>query len=665
MATARTPRTQQADEHAAELRAVAARARLRMYAYIGWNEQAAGGEGWRDRWEDAASRERWRAESERGRELASSIATIEASLRAGRASTRIAQLFGLRPAELDILHGCLALALDPDLAGAVAAISGRAVPSEPMLRAIFDLGPARIMTPDSRLARWELVRTVELAPGEPEGLVVDPAIADWFTGAYAVEAELVSLGRAVRVRDPLAGWPVDELAAELDARVREGAGTTRVVVVGPPGSGRRSFAAAVAARLGLRLFTIDADLADDAGWPTVVRRAHRQAYLSEAAFAIVGEAQHRRCAPLVVGACPVAFAIVEHRPVMAQAGDLIVELPPPAVDDRTRLWKAGLPAWPDDQIGELARTYRAMPGDIAHVVARAPATLAAAGAVVRERTRGLLGELAQRLECPFGWDDLVLPAATHELLRDFAFEAGERAHVWSDPAIGRLFPQGRGLIALWTGAPGTGKTMAAQTIAAELGLDLFRISLSEVVSKYVGETAKNMQRVLSRAERMDAVLFFDEADALFGKRVEIRDAHDRYANTDTDHLLQAIEAFSGIAILASNKKTNCDPAFMRRLRYVVEFARPDAAQRRILWSRLVEAVCGAEAARANTAVLDAAASVLELTGAQIKLSVLAALFAARRDRAPVAARHLVRGIERELLKEGRSLSDREKERLRG
>ena len=205
--------------------------------------------------------------------------------------------------------------------------------------------------------------------------------------------------------------------------------------------------------------------------------------------------------------------------------------------------------------------------------------------------------------------------------------------------------------------------MAAQVIAAELGLDLFRIDLSAVVSKYVGETAQNLEQILSRAAQMDVVLLFDEADALFGKRTEIKDAHDRFANTDTNHLLQAIETYPGVALLATNKKSNIDTAFIRRLRYVLEFSKPDAAQRQQIWQRLIGELAGAERLSVLEDALESLSSGLEMTGAQIKLAVLSALFAARRDRTSLSLIHLIKGIERELMKAGRSLSQRDRERL--
>ena len=226
-----------------------------------------------------------------------------------------------------------------------------------------------------------------------------------------------------------------------------------------------------------------------------------------------------------------------------------------------------------------------------------------------------------------------------------------------------MFPQGRGLIALFSGPPGTGKTMAAQVIAAQLGLDLYRIDLSAVVSKYVGETSQRLESILSRAANMDIVLLFDEADALFGKRTEVRDAHDRFANTDTNYLLQAVESYQGIAILASNKTENIDHAFIRRLRYVLEFPKPDGSQRKLLWASILNKMGHTTTLRKLDGKINTIANNLEMTGAQIKFAALSADFASQRDKKMLGMNHLIKGIERELVKEGRTLTGKERERL--
>jgi SpoVK/Ycf46/Vps4 family AAA+-type ATPase len=220
-------------------------------------------------------------------------------------------------------------------------------------------------------------------------------------------------------------------------------------------------------------------------------------------------------------------------------------------------------------------------------------------------------------------------------------------------------------VALFTGPPGTGKTMAAQVIARGLGLDLYRVDLSTVVSKYVGETAANIERILSEASATDVVLLFDEADGLFARRTDVSDAHDRYANTDTGHLLQAIERYDGIVLLASNRKRNIDDAFARRLRYVLEFPLPDDGARLAIWQQVVGELAGPAVVATLQPTLARIASRLVMTGAQIKHAALTAIFHAERAGEPLGRSHVLRGVDAELMKEGRALSERELKQLEG
>ena len=198
--------------------------------------------------------------------------------------------------------------------------------------------------------------------------------------------------------------------------------------------------------------------------------------------------------------------------------------------------------------------------------------------------------------------------------------------------------------------------MAAQVIAAHLEQDLFRVNLAQYVSKWVGETAKHCEYLISQAAEMNAVLFFDEAEAIFGRRTqEGHDAQARFANSDSAYLLQAIESYPGTALLATNLKGNIDPAFFRRLRYVVEFPKPEPAQQKALWERLIGQLAGKESLARVSPAIEAIVSGVEATGAQIKYAVLGAIFAARREKTALASRHLAIGLERELGKEGRGI----------
>jgi SpoVK/Ycf46/Vps4 family AAA+-type ATPase len=201
------------------------------------------------------------------------------------------------------------------------------------------------------------------------------------------------------------------------------------------------------------------------------------------------------------------------------------------------------------------------------------------------RTRPRLDALAQRLRPTAGFDDLVLPSPEMDLVRQLAAHVRQRDRVYEEWGFRRRMNRGLGVSALFAGESGTGKTMAAEVVAGALHLDLYRIDLSAVVSKYIGETEKNLRKLFDAAEAGGAVLLFDEADALFGKRSEVKDSHDRYANIEVNYLLQRMEAFEGLAILATNMKDALDQAFLRRLRFVVDFPFPGAAQRRAIWGR--------------------------------------------------------------------------------
>ncbi len=612
------------------------------------------------------------------------LAALEEAI-AAETDTPLAELtrtFGLGAAERDLLEAALAAALEPGLGRLFAYLAdgaGPAAVTEELVARLYGHGRGGLWEPDSPLARWRLVERRAGAGGESAILVLDPAVRDWLAGRRTLDAELVGIAELRPPRPPLDGWPVDAAAARLRRLLEEEGERVRVDVVGPPGSGRRTLAAAVAARLGLPLLAIDADAVDDADWPRVWLLAQRRAYLDRSALAFAGAALEHRRRPSSVPPFPLEFLILEPGQAAAAPGLADrsaaerIEVPPLSVEARRDLWRRLVPsaaAWDAAELDALAHRFRVTVGEVAAAAARAPASPAAAAEAVREAGRERFGRLAQPLPCPFRRADLVLPERLQQNLDDLVFEASERAAMWERPEVARLFPQGRGLLVLASGPPGTGKTMTAQVVAAELGLDLYRIDLAAVVSKYVGETSKNLERILARARHLDAVLLFDEADALFGRRTEVKDAHDRFANTDTDYLLQAIEDFPGLAFLSTNRKKDVDPAFLRRLRWVLDYPPPDAALRAELWRRLLGELAGADRLAAKEGGgrplgerLEVLAATVEMTGAQIKYAVLAGLFAARRRGVPLGLAEVLTGVDRELAKEGRALSERQRQRL--
>jgi SpoVK/Ycf46/Vps4 family AAA+-type ATPase len=266
----------------------------------------------------------------------------------------------------------------------------------------------------------------------------------------------------------------------------------------------------------------------------------------------------------------------------------------------------------------------------------------------RDQSGSALGALATRVPAAWSFADLILPEATIARVRAVAAAIANRPRVQDDWGLARL-SGGGGLATLFQGPSGTGKTMTAGVIAGELGLDLYRIDLSGVVSKYIGETEKNLERIFGAARRANAVLLFDEADALFGKRSEVKDAHDRYANLEVAYLLQRMEEHDGPMILATNLARNLDQAFNRRLHHVVEFPRPDAAARERLWRSMLRPPLP----RAPDVDVARLAQGFDLTGGEIRKAALEAAYGAAADGGVVTLDLLAGAASREARRQGR------------
>ena len=335
---------------------------------------------------------------------------------------------------------------------------------------------------------------------------------------------------------------------------------------------------------------------------------------------------------------------------------LVTELPPPSLNERRAAWEDLTGA---NGAGEVAAKFRLSIEQIAGAAEVSRLTASARGLSTpelpdlergaRHASSSRLGDLATRLRFAYASRDLVLPERQRDLLRSISAYLRHRDRVLSEWGYGRTVSTTQGLKVLFAGESGTGKTMAAQVLAAELGLDLFRVDLSTIVSKYIGETEKNLERIFSAADGSNAILFFDEADALFGKRSEVSDSHDRYSNIEVAYLLQRIEVYPGVVILATNFKRNIDDAFIRRLDFVVDFPFPDAEDRRRIW-RLV---LPEKAPLAEDADLDFLAAQFKLSGGAIRNCSLAAAFRAADEDGPIAMRHLIRAVAQEYAKQGR------------
>jgi SpoVK/Ycf46/Vps4 family AAA+-type ATPase len=366
-----------------------------------------------------------------------------------------------------------------------------------------------------------------------------------------------------------------------------------------------------------------------------------------------------------------------------------VEFSRPSARERGQFWARALrgegptantretiPAAPDARLedsitatslAELAGTFRLSAGQIRDAAATARGmarwrdpdggrvTLADLNAACRLQSNPKLATLAKKIEPHYAWADIVLPTDRLAQLREICDQVRFRARVHEDWGFGRKLALGKGLAVLFAGPSGTGKTMAAEIIAGELGLDLYKIDLALVVSKYIGETEKNLGRIFAEAEASNAILFFDEADALFGKRGEVGDAHDRYANLEVAYLLQRIEEYEGITILATNLRKNMDDAFVRRMQFIVEFPFPSERDRMRIW----EQVWPASLPRDPALDLAFMARRCEIAGGNIRNIALAAAFLAAADGEVVTNQHLARATRREYQKMGKVIGEGE------
>ncbi len=434
-----------------------------------------------------------------------------------------------------------------------------------------------------------------------------------------------------------------------------------------PGSSGRSLAAAALASLGRPALQLDlARLGPNEVPRDVAAATSREAGLRGAGIVagpIETIVERGAGAVRAFAECRPPVVLVGNRawdPAWAREAALLLEAPVPSVPERHELWLGSLngdaPLGFDPAVVTLA--FRLAPDQISHaaqaarrmtVAAARPMTVADVSSGARAQNAAGLERLARRIEPAATWDDLVLTAGVEAQIRELTARARHRDKVVGEWGMGGSSSRRQGITALFAGDSGTGKTMSAEVLAGDLGFDLYVIDLSTVVDKYIGETEKNLDRIFTEADRVNGVLLFDEADALFGKRSEVKDARDRYANVEVAYLLQRMESFDGLAILTTNLRANVDEAFVRRLDAIVDFALPEQDHRRLLWERNLTPALP----RAGDIDLDFLARRFKLSGGDIRnICVAAAYLAAAADRA-VSMTDLIRATEREYQKLGR------------
>jgi hypothetical protein len=529
-------------------------------------------------------------------------------------------------------------------------------------------------------------------------LRLDEQVVRFLLGGTSLDSRLVGFSELVEPSADWAALPLDEPTRRalpaLVQRATAARAPLRLVFLGRYGSGRRAAAAALAAGAGRRLLAVDlvrALPADADG--QLLKRVFREAWFLGTALYLDGidtisnladertlVEELRRGHGLIILAAEGDWRPLRH-PWVKQPLELhCVRFLPTDAAAAERGWRQALTAHgvADSArlAGVLASRLRSTQAQMADTVAEAVGRQRWAQATqgendtadggpalsetdlllaAQETEDSAIAGLATRINPVHHWDDIVLPELVRAQLEELCDRVVHRRRVMSDWGFERKLSLGRGVTALFTGPSGTGKTMAAGVIARATGLMLYRIDLSGVVSKYIGETEKNLDRIFAAAEGTNAILCFDEADALFGKRSEVRDAHDRYANIEISYLLQKMDSFEGLAILATNLRQNLDAAFTRRMSFLISFPMPDVHIRRLIWQR----VWPAGAPLATDVDIDDLAGRFRLSGGNIRNIALAAAFLAAADGRAIGRDNVLHAIRREYQKMGKALSEAE------
>jgi hypothetical protein len=521
----------------------------------------------------------------------------------------LAERLGLSVFEREILLLAAALELDPQAARLCALAQGdasRPYPTFSLAFSLFDEPLWEALSPERPLRRWRLLEINQpgAQPLTTSALRADERVVNYLKGLNELDDRLAPLLNPLPAGEPLLAPSQEAMAAALLDRLRQAveAGRTPLVqLLGVDGASKQQVARHAAAALGLRLYRLPAALLprDGSEIELLARLWQRESLLLPIALYLeAGETAEGSDGPagslqrFLSRAQGLIFLDAPTPLRAAGPVSLVFDVTRPTPAEQREAWVAAVGEEESDLAGRLAAqfdlalpTLVALAGETA-AGAEPEARAQALWTACRAATRPRLENLAQRLEPKAGWEDLVLPAPELALLRQVAEQVGRRSRVYEDWGFRRRMSRGLGISALFAGDSGTGKTMAAEVIARELDLDLYRIDLSAVVSKYIGETEKNLRRLFDTAEEGGAILFFDEADALFGKRSEVKDSHDRYANIEINYLLQRMESYSGLAVLASNQKSALDNAFLRRIRFILTFPFPGPAQRRAIWERV-------------------------------------------------------------------------------
>ncbi|MDR3573037.1 MAG: ATP-binding protein [Anaerolineaceae bacterium] len=616
---------------------------------------------------------------------------LELCRTAGGRLGHLVKLYGLDPLETACLLLCLAPELDLRFEKLFAYLQDDVTKTRPCLELALRL----FVSPDERLAARRIfsassplllhhLLALQDEPGRSYSplpaqlLTPDPAILAYLSGdddldrRLAAHAVLVPLGEFAN--RPTLPESITEQASALLEMPLSALPIPAILLSGPDALARRTLAEILAQGWQLALLAVDfPPLAAALGADLAFLLINRQAALRNAALYLDGldslpSPEQLFTPQKLSGPDHAPLNMISTRKSFSWTGPSL-ELPEPGFQVRRRAWRTFLDsdaaAFNSASLDGLAGKFRLTTTQIEAAVqsARSRALVRSPRrpqpiledlyAAARQESTPILSDLARKIDPHYSWSDIILPEDPLNRLQEMTAQVEHRHIVYEQWGFGQHQALGKGTVALFTGSPGTGKTMAADILAGVLGLDLYRIDLSGVVSKYIGETEKNLSHVFAEAQTSNAILFFDEADALFGRRSEVRDAHDRYANIEVAYLLQKMEEYEGVVILATNLRNNLDEAFMRRMHFVIDFPLPDEDHRLRIWQSCLPAglPLGKDVDLARLA------HRFKLSGGNIRNVVLSAAFLAAADGQVVCMTHFSQAVRREFQKIGRLVPD--------
>ena len=613
------------------------------------------------------------------------IAPLEKSgLSPQSALEQLCQTFRLSSFERDILLLCAGLEIYSTWSSLFVKVQGTPELNYPSFSLAWAALPGAhwdAFAPTSPLRRWQMINVGGGRSLTSSPLQIDERILHYLWGIQHLDERLVGMVEPISFSEQLVPSH-QQLVEQIKAIWLEEENAQRSVIqlCGQEESSKRAIASAICDSIGINLHAISA-----ATIPTEINQLHLIQCLWERESALTSSALLLNCDQLETSNVDKERAIARfietiNRPLIITSRDrrrqrrrplITFDVHRPTSEEQRLIWNnslgevaVNLNGYIDTLISNFNLSSPSIQAVSLKVKSlrnknqnnRSESSLSIQNQlwnICRIQARPRLDELAQRIDSISNWDDLILPEKESSILQDIAIHVRQKAKIYEQWGFAAKSRRGLGISALFSGQSGTGKTMAAEVLGKNLNLDIYRIDLSSIVSKYIGETEKNLRRVFDAAEGGGVILLFDEADALFGKRSDVKDSHDRYANMEVSYLLQRIESYGGLAILTTNLKTSIDQAFLRRIRFIVQFPFPNNHQREEIWRRIFPQATPTEGLDCKKL------ANLNVAGGNIRNIALNSAFLAAEANEPVRMEHILQAAKREYVKLERPMTDTE------